>query len=327
MKKVVTLFLIFISVSCFSQSDTLYLLSNKKITCKILEINDLEIKYKPETKGEGPLYIIDKTTVLKYTLANGFTELILKKETVLINNEMPAEQVRKEIAGNWEVIKLSPFSVAFSHISIAYERVIKKGMNLEITCGYSNSGINPDELKLFKTGYSKGSHYAGAFIKPGIKFFFGDEFSDKNIKYVHPLKGNYVKLDLGVSYLNAKNLTATYSMYTSTTGVVSQTTNSNLTTIAYGGFVNYGRQAILSNVLTMECYVGIGFTGKSETYSNPAFFTSPFPQNAYTEDKNSYTSDYHGFLRVPTLGLSFTAGFNIGYIIPQKNRNKKGTKE
>ncbi len=322
MKKAVSLFFIFISLSCFSQSDTIYMLSDKKIACKILEISDLEIKYRSAENISGPLYTIDKSTVYKYTLLNGFSEIIKRKETE-VKNGQPVEPIRKEITGIWQSIKLSPFSFAFSHVSFAYERGIKKGMNFEIAGGYANSGINPDELKTFKTGYNKGSHYDGAFIKPGIKFYFGEEYSDKNIKYTNPLSGRYVKLDLGVSYLNAKNLTATYSIYTPTTGVVSQTTNSDLVSIAYGGFVNYGRQVILGNVLTMECYAGVGFTAKSETYSNPSFFINPLQQNAYTEDRNSYTSNYHGFLRVSPLGLSFTAGFNIGYIIPQKNNKKK----
>lgn len=326
MKKIISLFFICISALCFSQSDTLYLLSNKKITCKILEINDLEIKYRPVENSSGPLYIIDKSTVYKYSLSNGFSEQITKRETQVWNNT-PVEATRKEVKDNYQSIKLSPFSFAFSHVSLAYEKVIKKGMNAEVTVGYSNSGINPDEMDLFKTGYNKGSNYTGAFIKPGIKFFFGEEYSDKNIKYAHPLSGRYIKLDLALSYLNAKNLTAVYSMYTSTTGVVSQTTTSNLTTIAYGGFVNYGRQVILGNILTLEGYIGVGFTGKSETYSNPSFFISPFPQSVYTQDNNSYTSNYHGFLRIPTLGLSFAGGFNIGYIIPQKSKNKKAVKK
>lgn len=322
MKWPALLFFIFISAICFAQSDTLYLLSDKKISCKILEIDDLEIKYKPQSNMNGPLYIIGKSKVIKYTLSNGFTEFMPKVEAP-IKVEQPLQQSPKEISNIRQVIKFSLLSPVFSHISLGYEWAIKKSMNLEMIAGYSSSHINPDEIKLFKTGYNESSSYHGVFIKPGIKFVFDDEYFEKHPKYKYTIQGNYIKLDFAVSYINTKNMKATYSIYTPSAAVVTQTNLTNLKTIAYGGFINFGHQAVLKDVLTFDYYVGFGFTGKSEKYSNADFFTSPYSQGIYTENKNSYTSNYHGFLRMPELGLSFTSGFNIGYILPQKGKNKK----
>jgi hypothetical protein len=324
-KQIVLMALFFISMAAFSQSDTLYLIKNKKIACKILEINDLEIKYKTAGNLDGPLYIIDKTSVTKYTLSNGFTETITK-------DELSIEHEHREILGNRQVVKFAPFSAAFSHLSFAYESVIKVGMNLDVEAGYINSEINPDGSNLIRTGGINNSiHNSGVFFKPGIKFFLGEDFSVKGLKYAHPLKGRYIKLDLAVSYINFEDLSAVY--YGPYLNGVAQikTVYTNLNTIAYGGFVNYGRQFILGNILTLDYYFGVGFTGQSETYTNPDFFTNPYATNQYTNyyynSERNYTSNYHGFLRIPTLGLSATAGFRIGYIIPQKNANKKAVKE
>lgn len=288
-----------------------------------MEINESEIKYKWAGNIDGPIYFIDKASVIKYALSNGFVER-------LVPDELSIENEHKEILGNRQVIKISPFSAAFSHISVAYESVIKVGMNLDIEGGYINSEINSDASNMFRTGLNNSTHNSGVFIKPGIKFFLGEDFSIKGLKYAHPLKGRYVKLDLAISYINFQDLSMVYysqNNYPYNGVQTVRTVYSNLNTVAYGGFVNYGRQFILGNILTLDYYAGIGFTGQTETYSNPDFFTNPFgtgnQQQYYYGNERNYTSNYHGFIRVPTLGLSFTAGFRVGYIIPQKESRKK----
>jgi hypothetical protein len=320
MKKLIFLAVcVFASPVVFSQTDSLFLNKNKKVACKIIEINESEIKYRVAENLDGPIYIIDKSTVTSYKLSSGFTERFLP-------DELSLEHEHKEILGNRQVIKLSPFSFVFNHISLSYESVIKVGMNLDIEAGYINSEMNPDVSNLFQNGLNNSLHNSGAYFKPGIKFFLGEDFSIKGLKYAHPLKGRYIKLDLAVSYINFQDLSMVhYGGYN--TGVsVTQTVYTNMSTTAYGGFVNYGRQFILGNVLTLDYYVGAGFTGQSTSYSNPNFFTNPFPNtptNYYYINERNYTSNYHGFLRVPRLGLSFTAGFRIGYIIPHKDTRKK----
>ncbi|MDP1801375.1 MAG: hypothetical protein Q8L81_08490 [Bacteroidota bacterium] len=324
MKKLLFSFVfLFVATVIFSQADTLYLQKNKKIACKIMEINESEIKYKWAGNMDGPIYFIDKASVIKYALANGFTER-------LVPDELSIENEHKEILGNRQVIKISPFSAAFSHLTVAYESVIKVGMNLDIEAGYINSSINSDASNnIFRKGFNNSTHNSGVFIKPGIKFFLGEDFSIKGLKYAHPLKGRYVKLDFAVSYINFEDLSRVYYNNNNTyppPAVNSQTVYSNMNTISYGGFVNYGRQFILGNILTLDYYAGIGFTGQTESYSNPDFFTNPFgtgnQQQYYYGNERNYTSNYHGFIRVPTLGLSFTAGFRVGYIIPHKESRK-----
>ena len=324
-KIIVAFFFVFISGTIFSQADTLYLQKNKKIACKISEINESEIKYKLATNIDGPAYVIEKTSVNKYTLSSGFTELILP-------DELSLENEHKEILGNRQVIKIQPFGFAFNHISFAYESVIKVGMNLDVEAGYINSELGSTNSIFRNSGINNSLHNSGFYFKPGIKFFLGQDFSVKGLKYAHPLKGRYIKLDLAVSYINFQDLSMTYYSqngypYNNGPGLM-QTVYSNMNTIAYGGFVNYGRQFILGNILTLDYYVGVGFTGQSQAYSNPSFLTNPFPNttnynyNYYGNETNN-TYNYHGFLRVPTIGLSFTAGFRIGYIIPERSKNKK----
>lgn len=295
----------------FSQSDTLYTIKNKKIPCKIYEINEFEIKYRLAGVADGPLYVIDKTTVRKYTLANGYTELLLP-------DEMSLENEHREILGNRQVIKIHPFSFATNHISFAYEKVIKVGMNLDVEAGYINSGFTNNNW--FGSNGNYNVFASGAYIKPGVKFFLGQDFAVRGLKYAHPLKGRYFKVDLAVSYINLRDVTV--YIYNNSYPYTTVPVKSDVGSVAYGAFINYGRQFILGNLFTFDYYFGIGATGQSNSYSNSAI-----KSNYGFDARNLYY--YGGFYRTPNIGISFTGGIRLGYIIPDKttkNKNNDGGK-
>jgi hypothetical protein len=309
--------------SAYSQSDTLFTRKQKKIACKIVEIGENDLKYTLADLPNGPVYVISKANILKYTLSNGYTELV-------VPDEMSIENEHSAIIKNRQAIKLQPFSFANNQVSLAYEKVIKVGMNLDVEVGYINNSINQNPLinsnnYMFNYGNYPyyGNYiparifYTGAYVKPGVKFFLGQDYSIKGMKYAHPLKGRYIKLDLAFSYLNFQNVKRTETTYTPS-GSVNKTLSTNISSFAFGGFVNYGRQFILGNVLTFEYYIGIGYTGQSNSYSNSDFLVTNQQYYGKIEDGAKSISNYHGFQRAVGSGLSGTAGFRIGYILPDK---------
>jgi len=252
MKKLFFTAVLFCSIAIgFAQQatpvDTLFTNKNQKIACKIYEINEFEIRYRMANALDGPVYVIDKSSIRKYTLSNGYSELI-------IPDELSLENEHKEIIGNREVIKFSPFGIAFNHISLSYEKVIKVGMNIDAEAGFINSSINNGSFS--NAGMNPNRYHVGAYIKPGIKFFLGQDFSVKGLKYAHPLKGRYVKLDIALAYLNFQGIETTlYPSYTyqyPSPPMTSTIISTDLNAFSYGGFVNYGRQFILGNILTLD---------------------------------------------------------------------------
>ncbi len=317
MKKLIFSFsLLFICLITVSQSDTLYLQKNKKVACKIYEINEYEIKYKQANMLDGPTYFIDKSSIVKYCLSNGFCER-------LTADELSLENEHKEILGNRQVVKIHPFSFAGSHISFAYEKVIKVGMNLDIEAGYINSNINTS-ANIFGVNNYGDIFKSGIYFKPGVKFFLGQDFSIKGLKYAHPLKGRYIKLDAVIANVNYNNVSQTIGIGYPTYSY--QTIYTDVRAIAYGGFVNYGRQFILGNILTLDYYVGVGFTGQSLTYTNPNYNSNLYNYGGYRYNEYQFSTNYYSFFRVPTIGMSFTAGFRIGYIIPEPKQKSKSNK-
>jgi len=59
----------------------------------------------------------------------------------MLGDELSLENEHKDILNNRSVIKVHPFSFATNHVSIAYEKVIKVGMNIDAEVGYINNSI------------------------------------------------------------------------------------------------------------------------------------------------------------------------------------------
>jgi hypothetical protein len=308
MKKIILLMTITVNI-CLSQTDTLYTLNRQKIPCKIYELSDTEIKYRVSYE-DGPLIVTDKSNFYKFVLSNGYSEIMVADELSIENN--PADILNQN-----RVIKIHPFSFANNHLSFAYEKVMKRGTHLDLEAGYINSSIT--QQALFGDNLNQKAFNTGAYIKPGIKFMSRPNYVTKGMRMTHPLKGGYIKLDVAMSLINFKDVKRTiYSSYgtTPTPTVIA----SDITTFSYGGFVNFGYQTVLGDMLTMDWYCGFGFTGQSNTFSNSAFNTMIYN---YRDVDASRIYNYHSYLRVPYVGLSFTGGFRIGYILADPVKKKK----
>lgn len=309
MKKAI--FLMLVLNACFdvfSQSDTLYTLNKKKIPCKIYEISDYEIKYRAGS-FDGPIVVTDRTNFYKYVLSNGYSE-------IFVPDELMIENQHQDILGNRQVVKIHPFCFANNQVSLSYEKVLKVGTNFDMEMGYINSSIT--EYPIFGgNNMSRNFFNSGFYMKPGVKFLLAPSYPTKGLKFTHPLKGSYVRLDLCMSVINftgVQNTVYQPGAYASTT------ISTDIHSFAYGGFVNYGHQTILGNILTLDIYIGAGFTAQNNTYSNPSFLPSN-SYYSYFDAKSIY--NYHGFLRAPQVGLSVTGGFRIGYIIPSNTGKSK----
>lgn len=286
------------------QSDTLFLIE-KKLSCKIIEIGETEIKYRLASSPNGPLYVTNKKNIIKYKLSNGFEEKV-------VIDTLPVGLLPKEFVGSRSVVKIQFSHLFVGCISVAYEKVVRKGINLEVEAGLTNNSFHRNEtLKSFGTYSDVGAPFGYCFyLKPGIKLLLGKDFSKKRLKYTHPLKGRYIHFDLAISYVKLKDLFrySTYDYWGNPTKIVT-----NVSSVAYGGFISYGRQFLLSRSFTFDYYFGLGYTLQTNVYSNPDFV-----ERKVYDDRAKSISRYGGFARDRWIGYSVTAGVKIGYVIPSK---------
>jgi len=76
---------LFILIAIFSfagfSQDTLYTTGGKVITGKVTEISQTEIKYKSASNPDGPLYVIDKSTIVLIEYKNGSKDVFQNSST------------------------------------------------------------------------------------------------------------------------------------------------------------------------------------------------------------------------------------------------------
>jgi hypothetical protein len=277
-------FFLFIVVHGYSQ-DTLVLKKGKSVICKVTEIGIDEIKYKDYFNQDGPVYVVRKLDVVKIKYHNGLTENILPDEMAMNKEEMVVDKS--------QCIKIAFLSPLFNHIQIGYEKKLQMAKNLEVKAGFYGIG-NPIYSKLTQ----------GTYGSAGIKFLLGQDFYIKGMRYVHPLKGSYIKPQINVAIMDNS---ATYYSYTPYPNYSSTSTNIRFRNTMLAFNMVYGKQFILGNIITFDMHIGFGY---GHVFKQQLNNKSVKPGNDY--DILTYYGD--NLITSNKFPLSLTGGFNIGII-------------
>lgn len=206
------------------------------------------------------------------------------------------------------VFKLHPFSPLFGKVTIGYEQVLKRGINLELKAGDINSNFNIRAVPgSNKQNEPVGYGAYGGYVQGGIKFLLGQDSLKKGLISGQPLAGSYIRVDaiiVDISYRNA-NVTLVPNK-----GLFKQSTNAN--TLSAGMFASIGKQWVFGNRLTLDYYIGLGISGASSNYQNQSLVNNNL-NNIITTIENK-VSNYYGFIKIPAAYVSITYGLSVGYI-------------
>ncbi len=313
MKKTINFF-VFVFLICsailktdfISAQDLIVKKNNETIKAKILEIGSTEIKYKLFDAPDGPIIVINKREIktLKIHEENG------KGDKVMNISEDPMSVGNGIILDKTSSIKFDFFSPLNHHLGFDYEWMIKPGFNWEAGVGI----VGPGTGLLSNTSSSYNTHPKGFFIRTGPKFLLGNS-SDIEIdgaRYAHPLKGRYFKVE-AILY----SLSKTYQIddyFYNTTNI---NTPIDVQRSYLGTALNliYGRQYIFGNSITVGWYVGLGYAAESKTTTNTDPGINPVDLAAIMDLDNAldwkrYSHNYFG----SNFPITYTAGFNVGYI-------------
>jgi hypothetical protein len=333
MKHLFVILIALTSLALKSQSDTLILRSKQKLAVKLIEISEFEIKYKRLDMPDGPIYTTNNDNILKLKYANG-------TEQVFMRDELAVQQDVHEILKQKEVFKFHVFDLPTGKISFGYERVLRTGINTDFKFGFFSS----DLFSSFNNNSYPGSGMFnpfgarsanGTFVKGGIKFLLGEDFTLKGMRYAHPLNGRFIRFDVYISYINYNDIRYQISAFAPTQSnpypaYIDKTTNAS--SYNYGFLINYGRQFVLGNIMTLEYYIGVGFNGSSYSFTQSDYgVNGPIdPNNMYSNYRYPFgNTNLSNVLAAQRLGkyLSGTLGFSIGYIHKKKEHLKSNPKD
>lgn len=278
-----------LSTNFLFAQDTIVKKDGKIIVSKVIEISPTEIKYKKWDNLDGPTYVIYREDVRKIKYANGTEEIILP-DVYSTNQEA-------QIINKTQAVKMGFFAPLNNHIELCYERMLKMTTNAETKIGF----IYPFIREMYDYDIR------GAYLRFGFKYLLGQDYYIRGMRFVHPLKGSYIKTELTYVYFKEYNRVIGYVWsvpYTSVKGDV----------VYNAGAINliYGRQFILGNLLTLDLYIGLGYgiTGYNITNYSTNVGISSIDFYEFSDPANCFAYLYTG----ENFPLTITSGIALGYI-------------
>jgi hypothetical protein len=305
-RKFLTILLVaftFFAGQTFAQEDVIIKKNNEQFKCKILEIGKTEVKFKYDA-GDGPIITLNKNEIksIKLQNKNGTSNTINVTED-------PMSVSNKSILDKTSSLKFNFFSPIFQNIAFSYEWMFKPGFNFEVGMGVIGPGapIKKRNSVLFTEENIKPS---GFFAKAGAKFLLGSssDFEVENVKYAHPLKGRYLKVEMAYSAFN-RTSTVTEMGFLAAGLYPPQTLKKSYSSMALN--LVYGRQLILGNAITAGYYVGGGY-GFENVSANKEL--------SYYSNNQRYS---HRYL-LKNRPFTYTVGINVGFILKAPKHMTQG---
>lgn len=268
LKSFFLLFFLLITSKCAKAQDIIVKANNDSLKVKIVQITLDKIKFRYYGMKSGPVSEIAKNQVKQIIYENGSSLTIVYNLFDVSKDLM--------IKDRYRAIKIDLFAPLLNHITVSYEQKLKLGVNLEVKGGYIgwriNKTLDPTE---------------GYIIKAGIRYLKNSSTIRKGLKYIHPMKGSYVKPEIS------------FTRYTSMEEGHPINFNN------YGASLNFGRQYILGNVICIDFFGGVGFG-----YQQNSRGDNSSSQKKGDDFSYCYTHLYFGN-KIPII---LTGGFMVGYV-------------
>jgi len=286
MKKIILLFLISLFTTQLFSQDKIYKLKGTVINAKVIEIGTDEIKYKLFENPDGPVYVVDKSTLNRIEFANGKVE----KYTSSFKDPQNYEgQLTKAIKFNF----LSPL---LGYAQFSFEKSVSPLKSYELGLGIIGAGKNYQIDNYYVNGqyqpYKRNAF--GVFVDAGYKFNKLPNFFSKGTRMTHVMQGTYIKPTTTLGFYKDNALS-----YKTGNPVIENRHN------IFGAIVlNFGRQWVFGEKFLVDLYYGVGY----------AF------DNTKNDNSNNYYSDnlYNHFV-IQKAGsganLGFSGGVKIGLLI------------
>jgi hypothetical protein len=254
MKKIFLLsFASFFAFQLFAQ-DKIFKKNGPAINAKVIEIGTDEIKYTLTGSPEGPVYVVDKSSLKSITYADGRVEKF---------------QVSYKDPSNYEgqltkAIKVNFLAPLLGYSEFGYEKSISPLKAYEVNLGIIGAGKN-----LVMDNYYWNGNYQpykrnafGAFVDYGYKFKKLPNFFSRGTRMTHIMQGNYVKPTATLGYYTDHALNYKSNMEPS----VEKRNN------LFGGItLNFGKQWVFGDQFLIDAFWGFGYAfdnQKSDYYYN-----------------------------------------------------------
>jgi len=201
--------------------DVIILKTGEKLEVKIIEVNDVEIKYREYRDPDGIIFTMSRGKIREVRYEMGRRE----------KEEGPGFDPAFYVDDRLNNIKINFLAIGNGHTILAYERGLSPRSGFEV------------QLKLNGLGFENDYGKAGFGLDAGYKMKIGSLFKKRDeYRPKHILEGGYFRPVLGFNYASYDE--GQYTNYT----------------YAHFG-LDFGTQWILSNIISLELFTGWHYYG------------------------------------------------------------------
>ncbi len=215
--------------------DIIHKKNGQVIQARVVELGTGEIKYRPFDQPDGPIYVVEKESIVKIIFQDGHTEFygIARMDAT----ELFEGQHKKNL-------KVSFLGPLLGYTNIMYEQNIKPGRSWEA------------KACIIGLGRQFNDHARGFIGTVAYKFYKKPTFYTDDMKRTHLLQGAYVKPEFFLGHTTFDEYTYDYPYYNAVRKSKSSATA--------GLMLNLGKQWVFDDAFVLDLSAGIGYgTGQS----------------------------------------------------------------
>lgn len=278
-------FLTIFTAHLFAQ-DKIYKLKGTVVLAKVIEIGTDEIKYKLFESPDGPVYVVDKSTLNRIEFADGRVE----KYKLSIKDPQNYEgQLTKAIKLNF----LAPL-LGFSQFS--FEKSVAPLKSYELGVGIIGAGKNYAIESIYSNGqyYSYKRNAFGLYLDAGYKFNKLPSFFNRGIRMTHVMQGTYIKPTATLGYYADNVLN-----YKTNNPVIERRNN------VFGAItLNFGHQWVFADKFLLDAFYGLGYAFDNVNSQSSQYYLQDNIFNHFVIQKAGAGAN-----------LGLTGGIKIGMLI------------
>jgi hypothetical protein len=282
MKKITfSIIAIFLVINLFAQ-DKIYKKNGPVINAKVIEIAPDVIKYKLTDSPDGPVYVVEKSSLKSITFADG------RVEKYEISYKDPANyegQLTKAIKVNF----LAPL---LGYTEIGFEKSVTPLKGYEVNLGIIGAGKNLGIDYYYVNGQNKPyrRNAFGFFGDYGYKFKKLPNFFSRGVRMSHVMQGNYVKPTVTAGFYTDHALN-----YKNNEPTIEKRNN------VFGGItLNFGKQWVFGEKFLVDGFWGFGY----------AFDNHKDVENYFDDMRNHFAIE-----GAAGSGFGMTFGLKVGLLI------------
>lgn len=309
MKRLLSLLLLLSSFAAGAQ-DKIYVKTQKQpIVGIVTEVGTTEVKYHLVDRLL-PILTIDKQDIIRIQFESG-------QNLQFSDPSKDFNLYYDQHLWNAKVSLLSPIN---GHTQLFLENAVKPGYSREFELNIIGLGADPTILENNRTNQTTGKPFTyearGLGIGHGMRFIRMPDYLGTATRLRHLMQGSYIKPSLSLSYYTRNFVTDNY-ISSSQPYVVERKP-----VFAALAAINFGRQWILNNVISIDAYalIGMGYDNVRSTQEKfiqdvsggYSTYTSNIPYNAFGYTRFSKSD----------VGVGFGAGIRVGFLFDWKAKTK-----